>query len=80
MLLYNCATLAYQTQQLGTALGYLTLILQHLHQFELFLQVKSLFLLLQVLLELRQSEASKPILFLLETKYGDLQALIEQKS
>ena len=79
VLLYNCATMAYQTQQLGLALGYLTLILQNLHHFELFLQIKSLFLLLQVLYELRQAEPSGPIITLLEVKHLDLEALTEQK-
>jgi hypothetical protein len=79
VLMYNCAVMAYQTQQLGVCMGNLTLILQHLDQFELFLQIKSLFLLLQVLYEMRQPEPAGPILALLEAKYLDLKAITHQK-
>lgn len=79
VLLYNCAVMAYQTQQLGVCLGHLTLIFQYLDQFELFLQIKSLFLLLQVLYEMRQPEPSQPILQLLEAKFMDLKAITLQK-
>ena len=60
-------------------LGNLTLILQYLDQFELFLQIKSLFLLLQVLYEMRQLEPSKPIFSLLEAKFSYLKAITAQK-
>ena len=79
VLLYNCAVMAYQTQQLGVCLGNLTVIFQYLDQFELFLQIKSLFLLLQVLYELRQVEPAQPILQLLEAKFMDLKAITAQK-
>ena len=46
---------------------------------ESFLQIKSLFLLLQVLYDLKQSEPAKPILFLLEVKLPDFMAIINQK-
>lgn len=71
--------MAYQTQQLGVCLGNLTVIFQYLDQFELFLQIKSLFLLLQVLYELRQVEPAQPILQLLEAKFMDLKAITAQK-
>jgi hypothetical protein len=51
-------------------------LLDHL---EAFLQVKSLFLLLQVLYDLRQSEPALPIINLLELKLHDFQYIIMQK-
>ena len=45
--------------------------MKHLEHVEAFLQVKSLFLLLQVLYDLRQPEPAMPILFLLELKLQD---------
>ena len=56
VLLYNCATLSFQTQQFGLCLGYLNVILRNMDNVEGFLQVKTLFLLLQTLFELRQCE------------------------
>ena len=46
---------------------------------EAFLQVKTLFLLLQTLFELRQCEPAQPILFLLEVKFEDFKHIIKQK-
>lgn len=57
----------------------MTHLLKQLDHLEAFLQVKSLFLLLQVLYDLRQSEPAGPILFLLELKLQDLQHIIMQK-
>jgi hypothetical protein len=42
---------------------------------EPFLQVKVLFLLLQVLFDLRQPEPAQPILFLLEVKLIEMRAI-----
>ena len=46
---------------------------------EAFLQVKTLFLLLQTLFELRQCEPAQPIIFLLEVKLEDFKHIIKQK-
>ena len=46
---------------------------------EAFLQVKTLFLLLQTLFELRQPEPAQPIIFLLEVKLEDFKHIIKQK-
>lgn len=56
VLLYNCAAMSFQTQQYGQCLGYLNHILKQMENVEAFLQVKTLFLLLQTLFELRQCE------------------------
>lgn len=56
VLVYNIAAMSYQTQQFGQCLGYLNLLLKYFDLTEAFLQVKTLFLLLQTLYELRQSE------------------------
>ena len=57
-------------------LGYLNVLLRHMENVEAFLQVKTLFLLLQTLFELRQCEPAMPILFLLEVKLGDFKHII----
>jgi hypothetical protein len=46
---------------------------------EPFLQIKSLFLLLQVLFDLRQAEPASPILFLLEVKLTEIRYIRQQK-
>ena len=58
---------------------YLTQILRHLEIVEPFLQIKSLFLLLQVLFDLRQAGPADPILFLLEVKLTEMRYLRQQK-
>ena len=77
VLLYNCAAMSFQTQQFGQCLGYLNAILKHLESVEAVLQVKSLFLILQTLFELRQSEPAQPIIFLLEVKLEDFRYIID---
>ena len=57
ILLYNIATLSYQTQTYGQSLIYLKLILENMDQVEEFIQIKSLFLILQILFELKMPSA-----------------------
>jgi len=45
-----------------------------------FLQVKTLFLLLQTLYELRQCSPAQPIIFLLEVKLEYFKHIIKQKT
>ena len=71
--------MSFQTQQYGQCLGYLNLILKQMENVEAFLQVKTLFLLLQTLFELRQCEPAQPLLFLLEVKLEDFKHIIKQK-
>ena len=78
-MLYNCAAMSFQTQGYGQCLGYLNQILKQMDNVEAFLQVKTLFLLLQTLFELRQSEPAQPIIFLLEVKLEDFKHIIKQK-
>ena len=59
---------------------YLKLILENMDQVEEFIQVKSMFLMLQILFELKMPIASKPILDLLEVKMKEIEKVIEQKS
>ena len=71
--------MAYQTQQFGICLGYINQLLKNLEHVEAFLQVKALFLLLQVLYDLRQPEPAQPIIHLLEVKLQDFKHIIPQK-
>ena len=80
ILIYNIACLSYQTQNYGQCLLYLKLIIENLDQIEEFLQVKSLFLALQVLFELKMSFSTKPLIDVLEVKLKELDKQIEQKS
>ena len=57
----------------------MNLILKQIENVEAFLQVKTLFLLLQTLFELRQCEPAQPIIFLLEVKLEYFKYLIKQK-
>ena len=50
-----------------------------MEQVEEFIAIKSLFLLLQVLFELRMKSSAKPILDLLEVKMAEIERLIEKK-
>ena len=72
--------MSYQTQNYGQALVYLKLIIENLDQVEEFIQVKSLFLTLQVLFELNMSCTARPIIDLLEVKMKEIERFIEQKS
>ena len=49
-------------------------------QVEEFIQVKSLFLILQILFELKMPQAVQPIIELLEVKMKEIEKVIEQKS
>jgi len=80
ILVYNIAAMSYQTQNYGQALVYLKLIIENLDQVEEFIQVKSLFLTLQVLFELNMSCTARPIIDLLEVKMKEIERFIEQKS
>ena len=80
VLVYNIAAMSYQTQNYGQALVYLKLIIENLDQVEEFIQVKSLFLTLQVLFELNMSCTARPIIDLLEVKMKEIERFIEQKS
>ena len=80
ILVYNIAAMSYQTQNYGQALVYLKLIIENLDQVEEFIQVKSLFLTLQILFELNMSCAARPIIDLLEVKMKEIERFIEQKS
>lgn len=53
ILVYNIAAMSYQTQQYGQSLLYLKQLLENLDQVEEFIQVKSLFLIMQILFELK---------------------------
>jgi len=53
--------------------------MKHFNNVEDFLQVKSLFLMLQVLYDLKKAEPALPIIFLLEVKFHDLDKIIKQK-
>jgi len=79
ILIYNIATMCYQTQNYGQAILYLKIIIENLDQVEEFIQVKSLFLCLQVMFELRMKYAAQPIIDLLEVKLYEIERLIEQK-
>lgn len=72
--------MAYQTQNYGQALLHLKLIMENLNQVEEFIQVKSMFLSLQILFELKMPSAAAPILDLLEIKIKEIEKVIEQKS
>jgi hypothetical protein len=80
ILVYNIAAMSYQTQNYGQALVYLKLIIENLDQVEEFIQVKALFLTLQVLFELNMSCTARPIIDLLEVKMKEIERFIEQKS
>jgi 3-dehydroquinate synthetase len=54
--------------------------LENLELVEEFIQVKSMFLILQILFELKMPNAAKPILDLLEAKQKEIERVIEQKS
>lgn len=79
ILVYNIATMSYQTQNYGQALLYLKLVLENLDQVEEFIAVKSMFLLLQVLWELKMRYAAAPVIDMLEAKICEIEKLIEQK-
>ena len=53
ILLYNIAAMSYQMQQYGQAVTYLIEIVKHLDLVEEFIILKSMFLLLQILFELK---------------------------
>ena len=55
------------------------LLVENLEQVEEFIQVKSLFLMLQVLFELKMKYAAMPIIDLLEVKLCEIEKLIEKK-
>ncbi len=77
ILLFNIAAMNYSVQNFGQALLYLKLILENLEAMEDFIQVKSLFLTLQVLFELRMPHSAKPILDILEVKKQELEKRVE---
>ena len=79
ILVYNIAAMSYQTQNYGQALLYLKLVLENLDQVEEFIAIKSMFLLLQVLWELRMRYAATPLLDMLEAKICEIERLVEQK-
>jgi hypothetical protein len=55
------------------------MIIENIDQVEEFIQVKSLFLTLQVLFELKMRITAAPIIDLLEVKMCEIEKLIEQK-
>ena len=71
--------MSYQTQNYGQALLYLKLVLENLDQVEEFIAIKSMFLLLQVLWELKMRYAAAPVIDMLEAKICEIEKLIEQK-
>ena len=79
ILVYNIAAMSYQTQNYGQALLYLKLVLENLDQVEEFIAIKSLFLMLQVLWELKMRYVAAPLLDMLEAKICEIERLIEQK-
>jgi hypothetical protein len=80
VLVYNIAALAYQTQNYGQSLLHLKLIIENMDQVEEFIQVKSMFLALQILFELKMPLAAGPLIELLEAKQKEIEKVIEQKS
>jgi hypothetical protein len=72
--------MAYQTQNYGQSLLHLKLIIENLDQVEEFIQVKSMFLSLQILFELKMPLAAGPLIELLEVKQKEIEKVIEQKS
>lgn len=58
---------------------YLKLVLENLDQVEEFIAIKSMFLLLQVLWELKMRYAAAPVIDMLEAKICEIEKLIEQK-
>eukprot|EP00347_Sterkiella_histriomuscorum_P018969 403343469 len=79
VLLYNIAAMSYQLQQYGKSLSYLIEIIKNLEQVEEFLMIKSMFLMLQILYELKQNESAWPIIYYLKVKLREFQQTIQQK-
>ena len=79
ILVYNIATMCYQTQSYGQALLYLKVLLENMDQVEEFIQIKALFLSLQIMFELRLMFSAQPIIDILEIKKFDIERLFEQK-
>lgn len=52
-MLYNIAAMSYQMQQYGQAMTYLIELLKRVEQAEEFIVLKGMFLLLQILFELK---------------------------
>ena len=79
LILYNIATLSYQTQSYGKALSYLNEIIKNLELVEEFLQIKTLFLALQILFELRLISPAQPIITYLEAKLPEIEHISSEK-
>jgi hypothetical protein len=77
ILVYNISVMSYQTQNYGQSLLYLKLLLENLDQVEEFIAIKSMFLLLQVLWELRMRYSAAPLFDMLEAKICEIERLIE---
>lgn len=73
MLLFNVCVLSYQTQQYGKLLQHANMILQYKQHVEDFIILKLLFLILQVLFELRMPQPAWPILHFLVSKAQQMQ-------
>lgn len=57
-------------------MSYLNELLKNLEQVEDFLQVKSMFLILQILFELRYPATALPVINFLEVKLQEFQSII----
>ena len=73
LVLYNVCVMAYQTQQYGKVFQYSDMILLFRRHAEDFIVFKTLFLLLQVLFELRMVQPAWPIIKFLVKKLGVVQ-------
>lgn len=71
--------MCYQTQSYGNALLHLKTLIENMDQVEEFIQIKALFLTLQIMFELRLKFAAQPIIDILEIKKFDIERLFEQK-
>ena len=63
--------MSYQTQQYGQGLAYLIEIFKNLEHVEEFIVIKSLFLALQILFEVRVTSPALAIIKFLEVKLKD---------
>jgi|LauGreDrversion4_2_1035121.scaffolds.fasta_scaffold25532_2 hypothetical protein len=68
ILLYNIAALSYQMQHYGQSMSYLIEIMKNFEQAEDFLIIKSMFLLLQILFEMKQTTSAWPVITFIEIK------------
>lgn len=71
ILIYNIAATSYQLQQYGKSMSYLIELMKNFERVEDFLLIKSLFLMLQILFELKQTVPAWPIIHFLKVKFKE---------